>query len=494
MNPVARKNGTGALVKRAPRDQYPPLSFAQQRLWFLEQLEPGSNLYNIGRALRLSGHLDLPALNATLSEIVRRHETLRTTFAVVNGVPVQRVASEAPVSVGIVDLAELPETEKEAFAERFAREDSARSFDLATGPLTRFTLLKLSPSDWVLVFSIHHIVSDGWSIQVLLREMALLYEAFCDARPSPLPELPIQYADYAAWQREAVNCPALEKHLAYWKRQLSAATPDLRLPSDRPRPATRSFIGGKSSLSLSAELSRALVRIGRLEAATPFMILLTGFKALLHCYCTQFDILVGTPVAGRGQLETEPLIGFFVNTLVLRTDLSGDPSFRELLKRVRQTVWEALAHQDLPFEKLVEELQPQRDLNRPPLFQVMFNMVNLADERIEVRGLTLNSLSFLEDQPKFDLVLYAAEQGDKIDLSLVYDSDLFNAETISFMLNNLEMILSRGADEPNARLSELRDAFEDAAKSRRAIRKKELAEAGRRSLGVIRRKPVLIEN
>jgi Condensation domain len=494
LNPVTRKNSARGIVKRAPSDQDPPLSFAQQRLWFLEQLEPGSNLYNIGRALRLSGRLDLPALKATLSEIIRRHESLRTTFTTVKGVPVQRVASEAQVSVEIVDLAESPETDKEAFAERFAKEDAARSFDLATGPLARFTLLKLDPSDWVLVFTIHHIVSDGWSTQVLLREMALLYEAFCDGRPSPLPELPIQYADYAVWQREAVNGPALEKHLAYWKRRLSGAMPNLSLPYDRPWPETRSFIGGKDSLSLNAELSRALVRLGRLEAATPFMTLLAAFKVLLHCYASQLDILVGTPVAGRSQFETEPLIGFFVNTLVLRSDLSGDPSFRELLKRVRQTVWEALAHQDLPFEKLVEELQPQRDLNRSPFFQVMFNMVNLADETLKVRDLTLTSMSFLEDQPKFDLVLYGTEQGDKIELNLVYDSDLFNAETISDMLDSLKLILVRLAINPNARLSELRAAFEEAAQSRRAIREKEMAQRRRQSLGVIKRKPVLINN
>ena len=494
MNPVTRKKGAGAIIKRTPRDQDSPLSFAQQRLWFLEQLEPGSNLYHIGRALRLSGRLALPALNATLSEIVRRHEALRTTFAVAGGAPVQRIAPDAPVSVGIVDLAGSQEAEKEALAERFAREDTDLSFDLVAGPLFRFTLLRLGPLDWVIVFTTHHIVSDGWSTQVLLREMALLYEAFCDGKPSPLPELPIQYADYAAWQRESANGQALEKQLDYWRRQLSGEIADLRLPTDRPRPATRSFIGGKVSLSLSAELSGALTKVGRLEAATLFMTLLAGFEALLHCYSSQVDILVGTPVAGRGRLETEPLIGFFVNTLVLRTDLSGDPSFRELLKRVRQTVWEALAHQDLPFEKLVEELHPQRDLNRSPLFQVMFNMVNLADESIEVRGLTLSSLSFLEDQPKFDLVLYAAEQGGKIDLNLVYDSDLFYAETVSLMLDNLGMILARAAGEPNVRLSELKAAFDEAARSRRAIREKELAQMRRQSIGVIKRKPVVIES
>jgi aspartate racemase len=498
MSPVERPGAARPSIRPVPRDADAPLSFAQLRLWFLEQLEPGSNLYNIGRALRLSGLLDVRALEATLTEIVRRHESLRTTFTVVDRVPVQRIGSAKPVDAPVIDLTELPPAEREPLAESLATQEASRTFDLSAGPLIRFLLLKLEAREWIVVFTTHHIVSDGWSNLVLLREMAMLYEAICEDKPSPLPELPIQYADYASWQRGAFSGEPLEKHFAYWRRQLSGPTPVLNLPADRPRPlswssrSSTSYRGGRESVSLDAELSARLRAVGRRDAATPFMVLLSGFQTLLHCYSGQSDILIGTPVAGRNWLETEPLIGFFVNTLVLRTDLSGDPPFRELLKRVSRVVWEALAHQDLPFEKLVEELQPQRDLNRSPLFQVMFNMVNLAEESIEVRGLTIRDLSFLEDQPKFELILYVTEVGDRIDLNLVYDADLFQAATVSRMLDNLLTIFTRVAGEPNTRLSELKTAFDENERLHRAIKERELAEERREGLGAARRKPIIL--
>ncbi|RMF32232.1 MAG: non-ribosomal peptide synthetase, partial [Chloroflexi bacterium] len=359
-------------IEPVPRDGDLPLSFAQQRLWFLDQLEPGSPFYNIPTAVRLTGPLDVAALEASLNEILRRHESLRTTFPTVDGRPRQQIAPELTLSLPVIDLRGLPEAEREAQALRLATEEAQRPFDLAQGPLIRALLLQLDDDDHIALLTMHHIVSDGWSMGILIQEIAVLYDAFSQGRPSPLPELPIQYADFAAWQRKWLQGEVLERQLAYWKEQLADLPPLLELPTDRPRPAVQSFRGRTHSFVLPETLSRAIQELGRREGATLFMTLLAAFQALLYRYTGQERFAVGTPIANRNRAEIEGLIGFFVNTLVLRADFADNPTFRQVLKRVRETALGAYAHQDLPFEMLVDALQPERDLSHTPLFQVMF--------------------------------------------------------------------------------------------------------------------------
>jgi Condensation domain/TubC N-terminal docking domain len=346
-----------------PRAGDLPLSFAQQRLWFLDQLVAGSPVYNIARAFRLHGPLDLPALIQSIDEIVRCHEVLRTTFAVVDEQPVQVIVPSLTVRVPVVELWDLPALERESEAQRLAVEEAQRPFDLAREPLIRSTLLQLGQEEHILLLTMHHIVSDGWSANILYREIATLYEAFTARQPSPLPELPIQYADFALWQRQWLQGAVLEKHLAYWKEQLRGSPPLLDLPTDHPRPTQQTFRGALRPLHLSAALTRALTALSQQAGATLFMTLLAAFKILLARYTAQADIVVGTPIAHRTRVELEPLIGCFVNTLVLRTDLSGNPGFWDVLRRVQHTAVEAYAHQDLPFERLVEELRPERTLS-----------------------------------------------------------------------------------------------------------------------------------
>src|SRR5690606_3291385 len=356
-----------------------PLSFAQQRLWFLYRLEPESTAYNISGAMRVRGTLDTDALERSFSEIVRRHESLRTTFHEVDGRPVQRIHAPAPFALPITDLSGLAPEEREAEVRRRAAEEASRPFDLEQGPLFRAELLRLADDEHVLLLGMHHIVSDGWSFGVLTRELGTLYRAFASGEPSPLAELPIQYADFAVWQRSwlqgrTLEGSVLQRQLDYWTRQLDGLA-TLQLPTDRPRPPVQTYNGDAVALSLPTELARALGRLARQESASLFMMLLAAFKVLLARYAAQDDIVVGSPIAGRNRAEIEHLIGFFLNSLVLRTDLSGEPSFRELLARVRNVTLDAYAHQDVPFEKLVEHIDPPRDPSRTPLFQVMFNML-----------------------------------------------------------------------------------------------------------------------
>ncbi|MGH7828765.1 MAG: condensation domain-containing protein, partial [Candidatus Binatia bacterium] len=333
-------------MSRAHAQEKVPLSFAQQRLWFLDQYEPGSSVYNIPSALRLKGALNVPALERSLSEIVRRHEALRTTFAVIDGEPFQVIAPALPVSLPIVDLTDRPGSEREKEAQTIAAEHAQKPFDLSQGPLLRVFLLHLGEDDHILLLTMHHIVSDGWSRGVLYRELSVLYEAYTQGKPSPLAELPIQYADFAFWQRQWLQGEVLENQLLYWKKQLEGAPALLNLPTDRPRPAVQSYRGGSRSIELSQELTQGLKALSAQEGVTLFMTLLAAFQTLLHRYTGQNDIVVGSPIANRNRAEIEGLIGFFVNTLVMRTDLSGNPTFKELLTRVRETTLEAYTHQD----------------------------------------------------------------------------------------------------------------------------------------------------
>jgi hypothetical protein len=444
-------------MERVSREGDLPLSFAQQRLWFLDQLMPGSIAYNITGAARLTGPLNIAALEQSLTEVLRRHEVLRTTFRAVDGQPFQSLAPAKPFILPVVDLEHLPEAEREAEARRLATEQAHQSFDLAKGPLFRASLLRLGEEDHIVQCAMHHTVSDGWSMTIFNKEIGSLYHSFSTGQPSPLPELPIQYADFAHWQREWLQGEVLEAQLSYWRKQLAGAPPSLELPTDRPRPAVQAFHGARQSLVLPKSLTEALKGLSRQEGVTLFMTLLAAFKVLLCRYTGEEDIVVGTPIAGRNRAEIEPLIGFFINTLVLRTDLSGGPSFRELLRRVREVTLGAYDHQELPFEKLVEELQPERDLSRTPLFQVFFNMLNL--ESLESHTPELNGkaepLLLFEPDSKFDLTFYARERDEEIHLTLVYNADLFDSATITGILSSFQNLLKEIVAKPEQPIGNL---------------------------------------
>ena len=425
---------------RVTRDANAPLSFAQQRLWFLDQLEPDSAAYHIPAAVRMTGRLDLRALEQSLGAIVRRHEALRTTFALSDGEPVQVVEAESSLRPTLVDLSHLPG--REAEARRLAAEEARRTFDLSAGPLLRFTLLRLGPEEHVALLTMHHIVSDGWSMEIFVREFMALYEASLAGREPSLPELHIQYRDYAVWQREWLRGgQVLEQQMAYWKRQLGAEVPALELPADHQRPAAQSFRGSSRGFELTPELSRALRGLSHKAGVTLFMTLLAAFQTLLHRYTGQDEIATGTPVAGRTRAEFEGLIGFFVNTLVLRTRMSGNPGFAQLLARVREVALGAYAHQDLPFEKLVEELQPKRDLSRNPLFQVFFSSQNIPPSELRLPGLKLGYVPVVNQTTQFDLSLRIVETPDALQGAFEYSTDLFEPESIERLERHFRQLL-----------------------------------------------------
>ncbi|MET0622970.1 MAG: amino acid adenylation domain-containing protein [Pyrinomonadaceae bacterium] len=433
-----------------------PLSFAQQRLWFIDQLEPGKPIYNIPLPLRLNGPLKVEALRHALNEIVRRHDALRTTFAVGPDLePVQSIAPSLELSLRVEDLSGLPGPEREAEAVRLATCEAQRPFDLERGPLLRARLLRLGTEEHVLLFTMHHIVSDGWSMGVLVKEVAQLYEAFAEGRESPLPPLAIQYADFAEWQREWLHGEVLEAQLAYWKGKLGGELPVMELPADRPRPPVPSFRGGFEVFKLSPEVTEGLRSLSHRTGGTLFMTLLAAYKLLLYRHTGQEDILVGSPVANRNRVETEDLIGFFVNTLMLRTSLAGDPTFAELLGRVRRTAVEAYAHQDLPFEKIVEELHPQRDLSRSPLFQVLLALQNAPMGTLELTGLTINAQEFEWDTVRLDLEFHLHDLPDGLGGAMAYNADIFERETVRRLLGRFASLLEAVVAAPERRLSEL---------------------------------------
>ncbi|MES1241756.1 MAG: amino acid adenylation domain-containing protein [Acidobacteriota bacterium] len=429
-----------------------PLSFAQERLWFLDRLEPGSPLYNIPVALRLSGDLDVPALEWSLAEIARRHAVLRTTFA--DG-PAQVVHAPSSSRLTQVDLSGLSPAARDAELARLVREEALRPFDLARGPLFRTALVRLGSADHAALLAMHHIVSDGWSVGVLVAEAAALYRAAAEGLPSRPPEPIIQYSDFAAWQREWLRGEVLDEQLAWWRRELDGAPTLLDLPADRPRPAVQSFRGGTVPVSIPAALSETLRAAGRREGATLFMILLAAVQALLHADSGQDDVLVGSPVAGRGRAELEGLIGLFVNVLVLRGRCGGAPSFRELLARVRSAALGAFAHQDLPFERLVEGLGLERSLSHNPLFQVSFALQNAPLQDLEVPGLRLSPLPMQGATAKFDLsvVLWEAESG--LEGTVEFAADLFDAATARRLAQRLVVLLEGAAAAPELPLADL---------------------------------------
>jgi hypothetical protein len=412
-------------IQRTKRDQPLPLSFAQQRLWFLDQLDPDTPLYNAPWTIRMKGALNRDALTGALNELVQRHEVFRTTFAAIDGQPFQVIAAELKLEVPVADISNVPAESRDAEIQQLAIEAASQPFNLKTGPVFRAKLVRIAPEEHILLLNSHHIANDGWSMWQFIRDLGTAYEAIGEGRPSHLPEMPIQYADFAVWQRSYVTGNVLDAQLSYWKERLEGAPDTLELPADFLRPASLSYRGAVERRVCSRNLGDKLSRFSRSENATLYMTLLAAYQALLYRYSGQEDIVVGSPIANRTRSETEGLIGFFVNTILMRTDLSGNPTFRELLHRVREDALGAYANQDIPFEKLVEVLRPDRYVGRLPLFQVWFALQNVPRTEFRLGGLELSSIDSHNGTAKFDLGLFAVERPDGLYFTAEYSADLY---------------------------------------------------------------------
>ena len=440
-------------IEQVSRDQLLPLSFAQQRLWFIDQLAPGNSVYNFSSAMRLKGNLDVTALERSINEIVRRHEVLRTSFALIDGRAVQMIEPELKVGFPTVDLTDFPVSERESRCMEVARTEARRPFDLSRGPLLRLMLLKLDEQDHVALLTMHHIITDGWSIGVFISEVATLYEAFSAGRRSPLEELPIQYADYAKWQREWLRGRVLEAEFAYWEKQLADAPALLELPTDRPRPAIKTYNSANEKFTVPRALSEKLSRLSRQEDVTLFMTLLAAYQILLHRYSGKDDICVGSPIANRNREEIEGLIGFFVNLLVLRTRFDASVTFRELLVRVREVALGAYAHQDMPFEQLVDAMQPERSLSHTPLVQATFTFHNTPNQPLVLSELTLSPVEIDTGSVEFDLSLIMGGEAEGLAGFIVYNSDLFDARTIKQMAAHFLKVMEEMVSDLDLRVS-----------------------------------------
>ncbi|HVR95216.1 MAG TPA: condensation domain-containing protein, partial [Thermoanaerobaculia bacterium] len=429
-----------------PQDGPPPLSFAQERLWFLQQLDPVGSAYNMPNALRLRGRLDVAALERAVREVVRRHEALRTRFSLPDGFPVPIVEPVPALLLPLADLTALPEAARSAEAERLLTAEALRPFDLERGPVARHLLLRLDPEEHAVLFAAHHIACDGWSLGLWAHEVQTFYQK------GRLPELPVQYADFAAWQRSWLVGEELTAQVEFWRQRLEGAPPFLDLPADHPRPPVQTFRGDAAWIVLPGDLLADLKGLALRHNASLFMVLLSGFQLLLGRLAGQDDLVVGSPIAGRVP-EVEGLIGCFLNTLALRADLSGNPSFAALLGRVRETALAAYAHQDVPFEKLLQELRPERDLSRTSVFQVLFNMLNAPGADVGLPGLTIEPLGLSETAAKFDLTLYVAERGEGLILNLVYNADLFDRPRMEEMLRQYRGLLDQAVADPGAAIS-----------------------------------------
>jgi aspartate racemase len=439
-----------------PREGCGPcsLSYAQERIWFFEQLEPGTPAYNIPAAVRLAGALQLEALRQALSEILRRHEALRTVFRIGDDGPVQITAPNPRLALRIVDLRNCAQACGDDELLRMARQEIERPFDLSIGPLLRCCLWQLD-GEFVALVITHHIASDGWSLPLLFGEMAALYEAFSNGRPSPLPSLTVQYADFAQWQREWLQGEVLERQLSYWKSRVGDAPTVPSIKTDHARASEQTFRGAKRSVVLPHTLLLSLKKLSRDEGVTLFMLMLAAFETLLYRYTWQEDVIVGTPIANRNRPETEGLIGFFVNTLVLRTDLGGNPQFRELLGRVRETALGAYAHQDLPFDQLVDALQTKRGMQKQPLFQVFFALNNNRASAFDLPGITTRPLAVDNGVAKFDIEMSLVERDDSLIVAAIYNADLFEETTINLLLERYERCVREVAADPLLRLLDI---------------------------------------
>jgi len=448
------EDGGQASIPRRSRSGELPLSYAQQRLWFLQRFGADNGAYNIPGFLRLKGSLNVEALRLAVAQIVDRHEALRTSLVEREGKPIQVIGAPAGLEVPLIDLGAHPEHEREEAAQTIVRAQAFAPFDLSRPPMIRATILRLRPDDHILLVVMHHVASDGWSLGVFANEFRLLYEAFVRSAASPLPELPIQYADYAAWQREWLTGEVEERQLGYWRKQL-ADVPDLELPMAGNRPAIRSEDGGRVDFKITASLRASLERIGQEDGATLFMVTLAVFQLLLHRYSGQLDIAIGTPIAGRTRRETEGLIGFFVNTLVMRTDFSGNPSFRQLLARIRELALHAYANQDMPFDRLVMELDPDRQVNKTPLFQALFALQNLPDSLWDLPGLEAQWTEGVPGREQFDLILELKPYSSGLQGTIGYRTDMFDSETVERMASHFVTLIESVCAAPQALIGQL---------------------------------------
>jgi amino acid adenylation domain-containing protein len=477
------------LIEPVERTGVLPASYAQERLWAMHQLEPDSPAYNIPVALQVTGDLRIPDLVRSLREIVRRHEVLRTSFADPDGRPVQVIASEVELSLWLVDLSGLEEARRSQEARRLAREDARLPFDLVRGPLFRTGLVRLDAEEHLALFTMHHIVSDAWSMDILVRELTALYNAFSSGRPLPLADLKLQYADFACWQHRYLQERTLEAQMQYWRRQLQGAPEVLQLPTDRPRAGARALRGGTLVFEMPLDLAGALRKLSRQEGSTLFMTLLAAFKVLLYRLTGQRDLVVGTDVANRNQIEMEGLIGFFVNNLALRTDLSGNPSFRELLQRVRNVSLEAYAHQDLPFDRLVHALKVRRTLSHTPLFQVLFVHQNAPSGNLELQGLRLRRVMDDAGLAKFDLAVFIRERGEMLSGEWTFSTDLFERNTIERMSEQFQRLLQCIVEDPETSIDRL-EMISDTERERQIMEKQERQTTELRKLRSVQRKSV----
>jgi non-ribosomal peptide synthetase component F len=444
------------ITAKAKRDRPVPLSYAQERIWFLDQVGLVGAAYNISLGLRLSGELVVEALERSFAELMCRHESLRTRIGVHGGVPHQLIEPPRPFELHRADFRHVADSEeREQQLREYMRSWQLRQFDLSEGPLFRVALVRLGVSQHALLFATHHVAFDGWSTGVLLYELSTLYAAYVQGQSSPLPQLTVQYADYAIWQRTFLQEEVLQEQLRYWKDRLLGAPPQLELPADRPRPAVESFKGAELKFQLPAKLSEGLKELGRREGVTPFVVYLAVYQILLSRWAGQQDVVVGSPIAGRGSAEVEGLIGVFVNTLVLRTHVSGDVTFRQLLEQVKEVTLAAYAHQDLPFEVLVKELRPERSLTRQPIFQVMLALQNYPDVRLEVPGLTWNWIDAEVLTTHVDLTLYLAQDSTTLSGVFVYATDLFDFRTIERIARHFQTLLEGVVADPDCSIGRL---------------------------------------
>ncbi len=429
------------------QESYMPVSFSQQRMWFLDQFEPGSPYYNIPTAVRLTGSVNVEVLTKCLNEIVQRHESLRTTFSTLNNLPIQVIHPNLTLSIPVTNLENLDFSQRQVEAMHLANLEARQPFDLSKGPLLRVSLLRLAEHEHLFLLTMHHIISDGWSMGVFIHEMASRYEGYITGKPARLAELPIQYGDFSHWQREWLQGEILDKQLDYWLKQFSVPQNILELPTDHQRPAVLSSHGAAYSFSIPKTVTDSLRKLSQQNNATLFMTLLAAFQVLLYRYTGVEDLTVGTPIANRSRPELENLIGIFINTLALRTDLSGEPTFKELLARTREAALGAYAHQDVPFEVIVEKLQVERDLSHNPLFQVMLILQNAPQQTIRLSGMTLETLEVHSGTSTFDLTLTLTEIPDGLHASIEYNSDLFGQSTIERMFANWQSDLKIGHKE-----------------------------------------------
>ena len=473
-----------------------PLSSAQKRLWFLDQLMPGKASFNVPTALRLKGPLDAQVLEQSLNELIKRHEVLRTRFESVGGHPVQKIEPSLTMRIPVVDLSEMAEADRESEATRLTNEEIHRPFDLKQAPLLRSSLLRLGCEDHIFVATIHHIVTDGWSMVIFTQELTAIYEARVKGMPSPLKELPIQYGDYAYWQQEWMSREGLDNLLSYWREKLSGAPELIKLRTDRPRPSVQTSRGAMLSRVQSKELTQALKSLCHREGVTLFILLLAVFKVLLRHYSNQDDIVVGTNIANRNRVETEGLIGFFINQIVLRTVFSGDPSFRQILAQVRETALGAFAHQDMPFEKLVEELQPGRSLSYSPISQVKIefqDVVTPAHSTVSLipKGLETSMVSVESSVIRYDLHLFLLDTDHGLVTSLGYSADLFNPDTVAQMIDQFQILLETVVDQPNIVLNALEQKMIEMERQLKIAAEKQLAETSVRKLEMVKRKTIV---